>query len=1286
MADQRQEPGQPYEAFGEVMFRGQDKFKDVAPDYTEPTVGEEQARESVPIVKQTREEDIEQERAREESKPGLWEAANIASKQEWIPRLVLNGKKSHVPNPDYEMSTDGLLELSKGLPDDAMDYISKAESAEEASYLSDRYREDFDKENELGKLGYTGVGLRMGAALTDPAAWGIGAAASALVGPAGLVGTATVRLSKVARIARAGTAAAAGNLAIEAAISSQKPIYNNMNYLYAVGLGFTIGGGLAAISRNPSTQVEAEGLRRAGEGLKEASEAETRRMFTEATYTPVNRGKKDSLDYEVDKTLNETGRKIDGVTIWAREEGKDVGIIETAQTTDSLKIFNASVNAEFRGKGNGVKIYQRAIKEADSRGLTSVVSDDAVSDSASRVYEALERRGYSVSKNPEAVREAGYDELIQGKWVTPDGSPVFEISDLATSIKQIADKERTPISLDSAGAMRISREIPLREGDEGIDDFLGAINTDPNVAPRSALNKARFSSMNLGLSSKNPGVRAMFKPLAEEGVGYTDRGAAVAIGASEGQRLREQKVTTEWMRGYQPNFNKWLESQGTDGNWKPFYREEMASAFNRQVTDYVEGLTENVHPSIAKQGDVMRKIFDDYRVDLNQPMAYRQQFGRPVKGFGTLENNPNYVPHEFDLGGMRKLVKEFGSPNMEYLLTKSIMDAGEDISEEAAKKAGQAYLKTIRGLDAGMGMDTARILSSGDGEEIKAFLRNNADGDTMSEVDIEDIVDALTVRKNTEGGPKYGKSRTPLNMDTKVSLRRNPEEFPEGGNREVSIRELFNRDAHDLVVRYNRRMSGSLSMARYRIPGLSDGVTSHGEWETLKNQVRDVGSREGVDPEVTNREVAEADLMYRAIMGVPNQADLTRWGESLKFFRDWSFLRFMGQVGFAQIPEVGVAASGLGLKSMFKGVPIFRGVMRDAQDGSLSHELVDELEILTGQGGDWLRAQQLNRFNDMTGTQDTVLGGSKWKDRLEMGMKKSKNIVFAGSGMAPINTLMKRSVANGIAQKFGMAAIGKGKLISKHRLRSIGLTDRQVDGILENIRTHAKFSDGLAGKKVQKMNIHKWDLASEADFSEAMFRYSNRLVQENDIGQFRMWMSHPVARMFLQFRSFIIGAHEKQLLHNLHMRDIQSFTTFASTTFLAAIGYTAMTYARSIGMSNQQEYLRKRLATSEVAKASFERSSWAALLPTAIDTVAPGTFTYRSSGQATGAIFGNPTADTIESTHSFLDTILRGNAGDSQEDVKNILRLLPFQNLNGVTQGANLVLGELGLPEDSPRD
>ena len=1127
MADQRQPAGQPYEAFGEIMFRGQDQFKDVAPDYGQPTTGQQQARESLPIIKQTRNEKADQVETEEE--PGFWQGVDLATQQEWIPRLALNSKRSFTPNPDYEMSEDQLLDLSKDLPEDAFSYISQAESAEEAEYLSKRYREDFAREEELAKLGFTGIGLRMGAAMTDPTAWGIGAAASAVLGPAGLVGTAANRLSRVARIARAGTAAAAGNLAIEAAISSQKPVYYNMNYLYAAGLGFGIGGGLAAISRNPSTRAEADGLRNAGEGLKRAAEEEVGRMFRESTYTPA------------------------------------------------------------------------------------------------------------------------------------------------------AD-------LDSAGAMRLSREVPLREGDEGIEDFSSALAQDPNIAPKSAFSSVRFSSMNLGMSSDNPGVRAMFKPLAEEGVGYTDRGAAVAFSASEGQRLREQKVTTQWMRGYQPNFNKWIKDQGTEGTWKPFYKEEMAQVFNRQVTDYVEGLLEDAHPSVVKQGNVMRKIFDEYRTDLNQPMAYRQEFGRPVKGFGTLEENPNYIPHEFDLGSMRKLVTEFGSPNMEYLLTKSIMDGSEEITEEAAKKAGKAYLKTIRGLDAGMGMDTARILSSGDAEEIKAFLRQNADGEVLSEVDIEDIVDSLTVRKNSEGGPKYGKSRTPLNMETKVTLRRNPEQFPAGGTREVSIREIFNRDAHDLVSRYNRRMSGSLAMARYRIPGLSDGITSQGQWETLKNQVRDVGSREGIDPEVTNRQIAEADLMYRAIMGVPNQADLTRWGEALKFFRDWSFMRFMGQVGFAQIPEVGVAAAGLGLKSMFKGVPLFRGIMRDAQDGTLSHALVDELEVITGQGGDWLRAQQLNRFNDMTGTQDTFLGKSKWKDRLEMGVKKGKNVVFAGSGMAPINSLMKRSVANGIVQKFGMAAIGKGKNLNKNRLRSIGLTDRQVDGILENIRKHAKFSDGMAGKKVDKLNINQWDLASEADFTEALFRYSNRLVQENDIGQFRMWMSHPVARMFLQFRSFIIGAHEKQLLHNIHMRDIQSFNTFVATTFLAALGYSAMTYARSIGMSNQEEYLRKRLAPNEVAKASFERSSWAALLPTAIDTVAPGTFTYRSSGQATGAIFGNPTANTIESSHSFLDTILRGDAGDSQEDVQNILRLLPFQNLNGVAQASNLILGESGLPEDSPRD
>lgn len=1124
MADERRPAGQPYELFGEVMLGPRQGVDTEYDGLDNPTEGQEIARQSVPLVRQTDEERRREQQQMEDEAPGLIEGIDLATQQEWIPRLM--GNKEFTPDPDFEMSADVLEKRAEGLPEDAFDYIAKAQSQEEADYLERKYRKDYEREQELAKMGWSGVGLRVGAALTDPAAWGIGAAASAAFGPAGLVGTAAKNLSRAGRIIRSGTAGAAGNLAVEAAISQNKPIYDNMNLLYAAGLGFGIGGGMSAISRNPSTQAEAEGLRKAGEGLKREAEERVGQMIRDAQFSPSQAGPGD------------------------------------------------------------------------------------------------------------------------------------------------------------AGAAAVSREIPIRDDDISIDSFLTAVDKDPSIAPRAAFSKGRFSSMSMGLSSENPATRAIFKPLAEEGVGYTDRNAAVIHSASEGQRMREMQVTNEWMRGWQPNFREWVKAEGQGNRWKPFYNEEMAKVFNEQVTDYVEGLTTDVHPAVARQGDVMRKILDDFRRDLNQPMAYRQEYGRPVKGFGTLEEDPFYVPREFDLGKVRSLVREFGTTNIETLIARSIKNAADDITDEAAQKAGRAYLKTIRSMDAGMGGDTARILSSGDGEEIKAFLKNNVDGDSLSEADIDDIVDSLTVRKS-EGGQKHGKSRTPLETGFSMNLRRNPEYGQ--GSREVSVRELFNRDAHDLMAGYTRKMSGALAMARYRIPGLSDGITSHGEWETLLNKARDIGYRQGMDPKEMNRELAEADRMYRAIMGMPNEADLTKWGQSLKFFRDWSFMRFMGQVGFAQIPEAGVAAAGLGIKTMFKGVPGFKGFIRDAQTGKIDHELIDEIEIATGYGGDWLRSGQLDRFNDMTGSRDTILNQG-WKDRLEFTVRKSKRAVFAGSGMAAVNTVLKRSVANGIAQRFAEAAWGTGKLMNKNRLRSIGLTDAQVDGILENIRNHAEWEEGLTGRKLKRLNLNQWDLASEANFTESMFRYANRLVQENDIGQFRQWMAHPVARMFLQFRSFIIGAHEKQFLHNLHMRDFQAFSTFAATTFMSTLGYTAMTYSRSVGKGNQEEYLKERLSTANLAKASFERSSWSGLVPTAVDTVFPGTFSYRSSGQATGAIFGNPTADTLNSTHTALQTILSGDLSRSQEDVQNLTRLMPFQNLNGVTQLSNSVLGEMGLPEDAPRE
>ena len=1122
---QQEQPGRkrrPMELFGEVVNKAPGDFTPRGP--SDNTRGQEIQQEITPTVRISDRERL----AAQEDAPDLSEGWERARDAEWLYNLASQNRR-FAPNPDFEMTQEKLLDLTEGLPEDSFDYVSGAGSQEEAEFRAQHYRKDQENEERLGQMGMSGTALRIGAAMTDPVVWGASAGLSALTGPLGLVGTAANRLTRVQRIVRGGTAAAAGNVAIEGAINANKPIYDDMNLLYAAGLGFGIGGGLSALSRNPSTRAEAEALRRGGDSLRRAAEDETTRITREAV------------------------------------------------------------------SGGG-----------------------------------------------------------------------------------------------DAGAARISRVEPLGPEHTDPDDFIALADRDPTVAPRTAFGTAGglISSVSRLKSSNNPASRAIGNVFAEDAVGNADRSIASVVPASQKQLRLQRTNEIKWGQGWKTNLRQFMEEKGDSPGWKIWDKPKNEREFSAMVSDYVEGVRTNVPTPVKAQGDILRNIFEDYRVNLNQPGAYRGEYHRAPSGFGTKEADPNYIPHEFDYEGFNSLVREVGSANVEDLFARSIRNATDDITEEAARKAARSYVKTIRNLRVGIGGDAGRILGSGDAEEIKRLLRDQSE---MSANEVEDVVDALTARKTSKGsGSKHGKSRTPLDMSTEMNLRLNPENGPQG-SRQVSIREFFNRDAHDLFTKYNRRMSGELAMSRTRVPGLFDGLTNNAEWETLKLRMREVGERKGQTPKEIEEDIAQADYLWRAVKGIPDQANMGRGGQFLRKVRDWNFMRVMGQVGFAQIPELGVATTGMGLKAASKSVPGFRTMWRNTQTGKIDDELVDELEMATGFGGDWLRSQHVNRFDNLQNSMDVNMG-SKFEQGYENFTREGKRAVFAGSGMASVNTFVQRFALTGVANRFDQMARG-GKRLSTQRLRAMGLTDAKVESVLDNIRRHAVHKDGLASKKLQKLNLKDWDATTAADFEEAMFSYTRRLVQENDPGQFRPFMSNPIAQTILQFRSFIMGAHTKALLHNIHMRDFQAFSTFTVSSMLGGLGYMAYTYSNAQGRSNKQEYLQERLTWDKLAKASFERSSWAALIPTAIDTAAmPFTdpiFDFRTTGQSTDILFGNPSSDLLDSVSegvgAIANPIIEGRA-PAQSEIQSGLRMMPFQNLHGITQMTNLLLGESGLPERPPND
>lgn len=1073
------------------------------PTQTEQNLGEVGVRSYM-----TGDQERELQQQQEEATPGLLEAAKMSVKQDWVSSYVFDDMGEFEPDPDYEMTEEDVKGYMEGIPERYWDTLEQAKSRRHAEALAAAAQKDWEVEQRFALMGWKGGLVRMGVSLGDPGAWGIGTVIGAATGGAGTAAVAAGKISKLRHIGKTAAVGAGANLAVEAPIAAEKPIYDHINLLYAGTIGAAVGASVGSLARKP-----------------------------------------------------------------------------------------------------------------------------AAADEVARLKEA-------------ARRQAGD---LEGEAVN-----------------------------DSIGAARTNR-VEEYSTDERLDSFTNDETSGGVDSPYTAFGKGRIDVMGRGKSSVNPVARAGYNVIGEDAVGNADKALPTAIGATEVQMRLQGQNDIAWRRAAEPNYKTWVKRQN-DGKYSWWQAYSRRKEFNEQVTHYIRNTDPHrqFDPEVAAAGEHQRKFFDDMREQLNQPGADRAEFRRPVSKDGQLDSNPNYVPREHDMRKFADLEHDIGTDGLRRLVAGAFRKNNPDIEDADALRAATAYIDTLRKLRYGVDTDMARILKISDAEELKRTLK---DSTTMDDVEVEDLIDALTVRKQ-DGLPQNLKQR--MDLDENFSARMNTKTGP----RTVHFHEMLNNDIESLFQKYNRRMTGAVAMAQFRIPGLVDGVTTRGEWDTYLNKVRSKANEVGQDEASLRKDIDGLNYMYDSVMGIPREGTDSAYAQTLKQFRDANFARLMGQVGWAQIPEFGIVASSLGFKAMIQTMPTFRALWRDAQTGKLGTELADELELLTGRGGDWLRGTVLHRWDDVTGAQDTFLGQSPKMQKLEGINHVAKRAVFAGSGMSSVNTLLQRFTLSGIANKFDLMARGQSK-INAQRMRSLGLGAHQQEAIFRAIRDHAQHD---ARGRLSSLGIDQWPKDVANDFQNAIFRYSRRVVQENDPGQFAMWMSRPTAQTLLQFKTFILGAYTKNLLHNLHMRDFETWVSFTSQSFLAGLAYTAWTYQKSVGREDQDEYLKEHLSVANVARAAFARAGYSSLIPTAVDTVsltvgAPALFNYRTTGQSMDLILGNPTGDLLKTINSLMEAIGGSVAGShqfSQDDLRNLFRVAYFQNLMGITQLQNLMLKNSGLPAHSP--
>ena len=852
----------------------------------------------------------------------------------------------------------------------------------------------------------------------------------------------------------------------------------------------------------------------------------------------------------------------------------------------------------------------------------------------------------SLARNPHTAKEAA------------------ALTKAGVNLADAVEKHAANTHLHHAGAAEASWTEPIRSD---ALDFVRYL--DDEVAPRTytplGQDWTRIDSVGQLKTSENPLSRAMGGSMAEDGVGNADKAIATVYSASEwGERVR-RSMEVEYAQALKSSFNEWANSQGLTG----LARVRAVPEFEEQVTRFIRNTDPTVtfDPTVQKLGRKVSELQGRIVELANNPGVSEGRLMRPVQGFGDIVNDPHYVMRQFDYRAVQEAAEKFGDKNMVQFIKEAFLArVGMEVADKLATKYARGYWKTIRKL--GWGMD-AKVQNAFSGRDIDYLKELLTDAGGLSKEEIEDIAAILKPKK--DGANARAKARMDIDENYTGAI------WLKDGTRAEPFRfdQLLNNNISHLFQSYNRQLTGAAALARIQIRNpkapeelLVNGVTSKADWEMIKNQVRAVAAEVNQSQVSLDRDLKNLDFLHDAIAGIPHKDAGTPAGTILRMLQKYNFVRVMNQVGFAQVAEIGNITGQLGLKAAFTNMPGLRALWRNAKTGQIPDDLSRELEGIWGIGADWLRGSAHQRWDDFGS--GILLGENNTLTRIDNVLDRGVRLTNAISGMSTVNTFLHRWVMRGIAQKFSDMAV-KPTSANLNRMRTLGLDDKMLDRVLKQVDTHFTREDGLWAKKVTRLNLDQWtDVEAREAFTNAVDRWAKRIIQENDPGSMHRWFSHPIGKILIQFRSFMMGAWTKQTLHNIHMADRESFAAFMGSMLWGGIAYIAQTNAQAVGRSDQQKWLQERLSVENIGKAAFTRAGASSIFPMLIDSGMrmagqDPMFDFRTTGLPSASIISSPTVDLYDRGVSALGGLISSTKDGrpmSQQEWRNVNSVLPFMN------------------------
>ena len=790
----------------------------------------------------------------------------------------------------------------------------------------------------------------------------------------------------------------------------------------------------------------------------------------------------------------------------------------------------------------------------------------------------------------------------------------------------------------------------------------------------------RFDMVARLKNSTNPIISRLGGLMGEEAVANVDNSAVVESASSKIRRDYKARMAKVVRSSEQP-FKNWASRDGRKLNvWN---RDQMREDFFQEVGRAIrrDAGTFSQDADINSVADMMR---EQYR----ELLAFAKE--KKIPGFTDVDENENYMTRLHNIKKLDDLTRKY-KPQQVYALVAESLKAGTAkggtiLDDDNAMKIARYYVKSIQERAWETDVQIARGFSTDQAEKLREILQDQGD---LADGEIEEIVAMITNKAGD--GTHVARAKHRLSLDEQFTMNLYNQQT--GQHESVGIEDFLENNAMALMERYSRNITGLGHMQDVLGVFSKDIFDDLGNqidaviptWENMKRIIQMSASQMGeMDMGTYKDELNKLEVLYKANVGIPLSKD-NRTGRVLRMVRDYNFIRVMGQVGFAQIAEVGNMLGSFGIRAAMMHIPALKGIYKRAANGKLDDDLLDEIETVWGLGTDRLLGRDYYRFDDY----DIMPNGTR---KIDAALDKGKRFVADASFMAPINMALQRMAGRAAIQRFVNMAYG-GRKISAKKLAALGMDQSMADRVFDQIRSHASVEEGMLGRKVKRSNVDGWaDQEAAAAFVYTIDRWSRRVIQENDIGNMAEWMTTDMGKTLIQFRSFMAVSYTKQFMAGVQSFDFDTFAAWSLSTLFGGLSYIAQTSINSVGRDDQQEFLDERLSMNAIGAAAFQRAGYSSVFPGAIDTSMSlvgfdPVFAYgRTTGLASGFLTGNPTVSTLDSGTKAIRGLVAPMGSDydySKKDLAAQFTLLPFSNMLGIKQMYNVLGAEL---PDTSRD